>query len=59
MQEWLGEDPYVAGRFEGKVDIGALAAGQSSALIHEVLPAAEILRRVVAETEEALGRLAP
>ncbi len=58
MTEWLGEDPYLAGRREGKVEIGALAAGQSSVLIHEVLPAGEIIRRIVAEAEEALGRLA-
>ncbi len=57
MQEWLGEDPYVAGRFEGKVEIGALAAGQSSALIREVLPAAEIVRRIVAEADRELTRL--
>jgi enoyl-[acyl-carrier protein] reductase II len=57
MQRWLGEDPYVTGRFEGKVETGALAAGQSSAVIREVLPAAEIVRRIVAEAEEALARL--
>jgi enoyl-[acyl-carrier protein] reductase II len=58
MREWLGEDPYLAGRREGKVDVGALAAGQSSALIREVLPAAEIVRRIVEEADRALERLA-
>jgi enoyl-[acyl-carrier protein] reductase II len=57
--EWLGEDPYLAGRREGKVDVGALAAGQSSVLIHEVLTAREIVESVVAEAERALERLAP
>ena len=57
MQDWLGEDPYVSGRFEGKVERGALAAGQSSALVHDVLPAAEIVRNVVAEAERALAKL--
>jgi enoyl-[acyl-carrier protein] reductase II len=57
MQEWLGHDPYTVGRFEGKTEAGALAAGQSSALIHEVLPVREIVARLVAETEEALERL--
>lgn len=57
MQEWLGEDPYVTGRFEGAVDTGALAAGQSSALIHEVLPVAEIVRNIIAEADRALSRL--
>jgi enoyl-[acyl-carrier protein] reductase II len=57
MQEWLGEDPYTAGRFEGKIEIGALAAGQSSALIREVLPAGEIVRRIVEEADRELSRL--
>ena len=57
MQEWLGEDPYVTGRFEGRVETGALAAGQSSALVHDVLPAGEIVRNLVAEAERALARL--
>jgi enoyl-[acyl-carrier protein] reductase II len=33
-------------------------AGQSAGLIHDVLPAAEIVRRMVAGAEEALGRAA-
>jgi NAD(P)H-dependent flavin oxidoreductase YrpB (nitropropane dioxygenase family) len=57
MSAWLGFDPYVAGRFEGQVDVGALAAGQSSALIHAVLPAGEIVRAIAAEAERALERL--
>jgi enoyl-[acyl-carrier protein] reductase II len=57
MQEWLGEDPYVTGRFEGRVETGALAAGQSAALIREVLPAGEIVHNIVAEAEQALARL--
>jgi enoyl-[acyl-carrier protein] reductase II len=32
-------------------------AGQSAALVHEILPAGEIARRVVAEAEAALQRL--
>ncbi len=59
MREWLGEDPYLAGRREGKIEIGALAAGQSSALIREVLPAGEIVRRIVGEADRALERLVP
>jgi enoyl-[acyl-carrier protein] reductase II len=57
MADWLGQDAYTAGRYEGKVDIGALAAGQSSALIHEVLPAETIVRNIVAEATAALERL--
>jgi enoyl-[acyl-carrier protein] reductase II len=57
MAEWLGEDPYIAGRRQGKTDIGALAAGQSSVLIHEVLSAREIIERIVLEADEILVRL--
>jgi enoyl-[acyl-carrier protein] reductase II len=59
MREWLGEDPYLAGRRAGKVEIGALAAGQSSVLIHQVLPAGEVVRNIVAEADRALVRLVP
>ncbi|NRA02726.1 MAG: nitronate monooxygenase [Myxococcales bacterium] len=59
VSEWLGEDPYRAGRHQGKTEIGALAAGQSSVLIHEVLPAGEIVRGIVREADAALARLAP
>lgn len=55
--EWLGEDPYIAGRRAGNVEVGALAAGQSSGLIESVLPAAQIVRDVVAEAERVLERL--
>ena len=57
ISEWLGENPYVAGRFGGKVEQGALAAGQSSVLVEEVLPAGEIVRRVIAEADATLSRL--
>lgn len=54
ISEWLGEDPYIAARRKGKIDKGAMAAGQSSALIHDLLPAAEIIDRLMAETDRAL-----
>ena len=57
MAEWLGHDPYTAGRYEGRVEDGALAAGQSSALIDEVLPVADIVRQVMEEADAALSRL--
>lgn len=57
--EWLGEDPYLAGRRQGKTDVGALAAGQSSVLVREVRPAGEIVRSIVRETEAILARLGP
>jgi enoyl-[acyl-carrier protein] reductase II len=57
MQRWLGEDPYTAGRIEGRIEVGALAAGQSSAVIDEVLPVAEIIANLISEAEAALARL--
>lgn len=57
MNEWLGRDPYIEGRRKGNVAIGALAAGQSAAVIHEVLPVAEIVRQLAGETRDALTRV--
>jgi enoyl-[acyl-carrier protein] reductase II len=57
IAEWLGEDPYIAARRKGKIDKGAMAAGQSSAVIRDLAPAAVIVDRLVAETERALARL--
>ena len=42
---------------EGDVEWGKVEAGQSAGLVEEILPAAEIMRRLVAETEEARRRL--
>lgn len=58
VTEWLGEDPYMAGRRDGKTDIGALAAGQSSALIHDIKPAAEIIARLMEQASAALSNIA-
>ena len=55
--KWLGKDPYLAGRRDGEVDVGALAAGQSSVLVHDIRPAGEVLRRIAEEASEALERL--
>ena len=54
MTEWLGEDPYIAGRRQGKTEIGALAAGQSAAVIDKVLPVSEIVEALTRETVAAL-----
>jgi enoyl-[acyl-carrier protein] reductase II len=43
---------------EGDVDWGKVEAGQSAGLVDEILPAAEVVRRVVAEMEAARERLA-
>jgi len=47
-----------AAALEGDVEWGKVEAGQSAGLVDEILPAAEIMRRLVAEAEEARRRLA-
>jgi enoyl-[acyl-carrier protein] reductase II len=42
---------------EGDVEWGKVEAGQSAGLIDDILPAAEVVRRLVAEFEEARARL--
>jgi enoyl-[acyl-carrier protein] reductase II len=41
----------------GDVEWGKVEAGQSAGLVHDILPAAELMRRLVAEMEEARRRL--
>jgi enoyl-[acyl-carrier protein] reductase II len=43
---------------EGDVDWGKVEAGQAAGLVDEILPAAEVVRRVVGEMEAARERLA-
>jgi len=42
---------------EGDVVYGSVMAGQVSGLVHDVVPAAELVRRTVAEAEAALARV--
>ena len=43
---------------DGDVEWGKVEAGQSAGLVDEILPAAEVMRRLVAEAEIARSRLA-
>ena len=43
---------------EGDVEWGKVEAGQSAGLVDDILPAAEVVRRLIAELEEARSRLA-
>ncbi|MGH9808624.1 MAG: NAD(P)H-dependent flavin oxidoreductase, partial [Terriglobia bacterium] len=43
---------------DGDVENGKVEAGQSAGLIDEILPAAEVMRRLVLEMNEARKRLA-
>jgi enoyl-[acyl-carrier protein] reductase II len=63
--EWNGATPEVLrsllgrarskkGMFDGDLDEGELEVGQSSALIHDILPASEILERLWQEFNDAL-----
>ena len=52
MRELLGVKRERRGIFEGDLDEGELEAGQSSGLVHEILPAAEVVRRMVREFGE-------
>jgi enoyl-[acyl-carrier protein] reductase II len=42
---------------DGDVELGKVEAGQSAGLIDDILPAADIMRRLVAEVEQARERL--
>ena len=42
----------------GDVEWGKVEAGQSAGLVHDILPAAEVMRRLVAELEQARRRFA-
>jgi enoyl-[acyl-carrier protein] reductase II len=45
--------------FEGDLEQGELEIGQVSALLRDVLPAGEILRRVLAEYNASVAGLQP
>jgi enoyl-[acyl-carrier protein] reductase II len=43
--------------FDGDIDQGKVEVGQSVGLIDELLPAAELVQRLIAEFETAVERL--
>lgn len=53
----LGRARAKKGMFEGDMEEGELEIGQVSAQIHEVLPAAEILRRMVDDYNETVAHM--
>ena len=55
----IGRGRPKRGIFEGDLDEGELEIGQIAALIEDLPPAGEILRRLVAEYEAARGSLGP
>lgn len=54
LRSLLGRARAKKGMFEGDLDEGELEIGQVSALIKDILPAAEIVREIWAEFSEAL-----
>ena len=54
LESLLGRARAKKGMFEGKLDEGELEIGQVSALIDDILPAAQILKNIWTEFKEAL-----
>jgi enoyl-[acyl-carrier protein] reductase II len=57
LEQVYGRSHSRRGILEGDLEEGELEAGQSSGLIHDVVPAAEVVRRFVEEYETGLARL--
>jgi len=57
LEKVYGHSHSRLGILEGDLEEGELEMGQSSGLIREILPAAEVVRRFVREFEEGLFRL--
>jgi len=65
-ERWLGREAeletraeevahyYAEARERGDFDVAAVIAGEACALIHDILPAGEIVERAVAEAERLL-----
>ena len=43
--------------FDGDLEYAPLWAGESAELVHEILPAGEVVRRIAAEADEVLARI--
>jgi enoyl-[acyl-carrier protein] reductase II len=53
----LGTKREMLGIFEGNWEEGEFEAGQSSGLVHDILPAAEVVKSIVRECEAAMKRM--
>ena len=54
----VGREAGIRAREQGDIENGNAPCGQSAALIREIVPAGEVVRRLVAEAEDVLARLA-
>lgn len=57
LRELLGAKRERRGIFEGDLDEGELEAGQSSGLVREILPAAEVVEHLMADFTRSVERL--
>jgi len=57
LEELLGKGRERKGIFEGNWEEGEFEMGQSSALVNDIIPAADVVSRTVQEYEEAKERL--
>ncbi|PCI11369.1 MAG: nitronate monooxygenase [Flavobacteriaceae bacterium] len=55
LQELLGRGRAKKGMFEGDLENGELEIGQIAGLIHEIKPAAEIVKEIISEYEMVRG----
>jgi enoyl-[acyl-carrier protein] reductase II len=58
LLDFLNSSSLRKAALEGDVEWGKVEAGQSAGLVDDIVPAAELFRRLVRETEEARKRLA-
>ena len=58
LEKIFDESNLKQAALNGDVEWGKLEAGQSAGLVYDILPAAEVMRRLVKELEEARNRLA-
>lgn len=57
LREILGKGRAKKGIFEGDLENGELEIGQVSAMINEIEPVEKVMKRLVSEYEEAVGKL--
>lgn len=53
LQELLGRGRAKKGMYEGDLESGELEIGQVSALIHKIIPAAEVVEEIISEFKQA------
>jgi enoyl-[acyl-carrier protein] reductase II len=57
LESLLGRGREMMGIFEGNVEEGEFEAGQSSGLVKEILPAGEVVRKMMEQYHAVVHRL--